>query len=91
MICKMKNLFKWLFKSRNESSLPNHVEQRKRIAQNLLKLRREHKLNRMDVAFNIGVEPPIISHWERGSMEVPYQGLRKLAELFNTTIKEITK
>jgi transcriptional regulator with XRE-family HTH domain len=61
------------------------------IGKNLKKLREERKLTRSELAKIIGTTSDIIELVEYSKIQPTYTLLLRYAELFNTTITELTK
>lgn len=59
------------------------------LSENLKYLRRKHSLTQQQVAWAIGVDDTLISHWEAGRRYPTVRGLKELAILFGIDMQSL--
>lgn len=61
------------------------------IADNLVKLRKEHKLTQLELAEKLNYSDKAISRWEKGEVTPDIETLLNICNLYNISIEDITK
>ena len=60
-----------------------------KLNENIVVLRKQNNMSQSDLANILFVTPQAVSRWERGETEPDIETIKKLAEVFHSTVEEV--
>ena len=59
------------------------------LSENIVVLRKQNKMSQSDLANELFVTPQAVSRWERGETEPDVETIKKIAEVFHSSVEEV--